>query len=120
MKRVVSAKCLKYEHSRTPKPSRNRKEAVQSSKAGFQIGGDEAFELNAAAEVVTNGADVFDAECQMGTSNHGAGDMAAGAEDLVVKSDFTGVSGKVREQDERIGGVESNADECQIAALLEG
>ena len=37
-----------------------------------------------------------------------------GAEDLIVESDFAGVGGKVREEDESVGGVESNAHHVKL------
>ena len=79
--------------------------------AGFA----QAGELNAPALVVAHGADVFDAQPEVRSGRQCARHLAAGAQDFVIDRHLAGVSGKVRNQDKRVGGIESDADQIEIS-----
>src|ERR1019366_2293787 len=62
----------------------------------------EAFELDAAAEVVADGADVLGAEAEAGAGDEGAGHLAAGREVLFLEGDLAGIGGEVGDDEQGI------------------
>ena len=74
----------------------------------------EAFNLDAAALIVADCADVLGAQSEAGARHHRAGDLAAGAEEFFLKRDFAGVGRKVGNDEHGVGGVEADTDDVEF------
>ena len=98
---------------------------IRAVRADFEIvevnaAREEAVHLNAAALVVADGADVLGAEPEPRTSDQRAGYLSAWAEDLAFERYFAAISGKMRDDDERIGGVQAYAHHVECRHKLTG
>ena len=74
----------------------------------------EAFELDAAAEVVADRADVLGAQAEAGAGDEGAGHLAAGREVLFLERHLAGIGRKVRHDEKGIGGVEAHSNDVEF------
>jgi len=80
----------------------------------------QALELNLTAIVIAHRSDVFHREPELGARNHGAGHLAAGAQNFLFECDLPGIRGKMREHDEGVGGVEAHADYVELRHEVTG
>ena len=78
----------------------------------------QARKLYAATFVVPNCTYVFDLQTELGASHHGAGHLPARAEDLAFERHFPGVCRKVRQQDQGVGGVQSDSNHIEFSHKL--
>src|SRR5262249_18620730 len=74
----------------------------------------EALDLDPAAFIIADGADVFDAQTEAGAGHHRARNLSAGAEDLFNERHFPRVGWKVRNYEQGIGGVEAHANNVEL------
>src|SRR5579864_2828815 len=77
----------------------------------------QAFELDAAAFVITHGPDILHPKPQFGASYKGAGYLSPRAQQLALESDFAGVSREVREKNEGVSGVLTHTDNIKLRQL---
>jgi hypothetical protein len=80
----------------------------------IDAGAAQALDLDAAALVVADAADVFHPQPEAGARHHGTGHLAARAHDFFFKRHFARVSRKVRHDQERIGGVQPDAHNVEF------
>ncbi len=80
----------------------------------IDAGGEQALHLDAAALVVADRADVLGPQAESGAGDHGARDLPAGAENLLRERHLAGIGGKVRKEQQGIGGVQSHADHVEF------
>jgi len=64
--------------------------------------------------VVADCSDVFDSKTQAGTCHHRAGDLTACTQNFLAKRLLAGISGKVRKENQRVGGIQAHADDVEI------
>ena len=74
----------------------------------------QAVELDAAALVVADGADVLGAQPQPGARHQGAGHLPAGADNLFLERDLAGVGREARDRQQRVGGVQADAYDIEF------
>ena len=74
----------------------------------------EAFQLDAAAQVVADGADVLGAQAEAGAGDEGAGHLAAGAEVLFLEGHLAGIGREVRDDEQGIGGIEPQSNDVEF------
>ena len=74
----------------------------------------EAFDLDAAAEVVADRADVLGAQAEAGAGYEGAGDLAAGAEVFFFEGHLAGVGREVRNDEQGISGIEAHSNDVEF------
>src|SRR5260370_19683743 len=74
----------------------------------------EAFDWDAAAEVVADRADVLGAQPEAGAGDEGTGDLAAGAEVFCLEGHLAGVGREVRNDEQGIRGIEAHSNDVEF------
>jgi len=72
------------------------------------------LKLDFAAIVVADRPDVFDAKTKLSAGHHRTGDLPPSAENFLTKRFLTGVRGKMRKKNQRVGGIQANARHVEI------
>ena len=80
----------------------------------------QAFHLDSAALVIAQGPDIFGLQPEAGAGDHGAGHLAAGAEDLLLKRRFSCVGREVRHHQKCVGGVQADPHHVESRCLVHG
>src|SRR5262249_55492015 len=74
----------------------------------------QAFDLDLPAVIVTDGADVLGTQAEARAGHHGAGHLATGTEQFLLKRNLAGVGWKMRHDEQGIGGVQAHADDVEF------
>lgn len=91
--------------------------AGRSEKMGFDAEARKFRAVQLGGDVVADFADVTRAQAPLPAGNHGGGDLAAGQHFRGTKFDLGPARGIVRDRNERVGGVETDADNIHFGRI---